>query len=94
LPRHQGQTVVVITHGALTQCILVAAMGRPLTDLWLKERIQNCQLSRLDWAPGSPDGLRLVELADVRHLAEVGSLTVWRVADARHTPDVPREAAD
>jgi broad specificity phosphatase PhoE len=85
LPRHADQTVVVITHGALTQCILVAGMGRPLGDLWLKERIQNCQISRLDWTPDS--GLDLVELADVRHLADIGSLTVWRVADSRHEPE-------
>ena len=81
LPRHADQTIVVITHGALTQCILVAGMGRPLSDLWLKERIQNCQISRLEWTPDA--GLDLIELADVRHLADVGSLTIWRVADAR-----------
>src|SRR5919205_2995063 len=95
LPRHAGQTVVVITHGALTQCILVAGMGRPLSDLWLKERIQNCQISRLEWTPDA--GLDLIELADVRHLADVGSLTIWRVADARYASEVPEvseEAAD
>jgi 2,3-bisphosphoglycerate-dependent phosphoglycerate mutase len=92
LPRHQGQTVVIITHGALTQCLLVAGMGRPLADLWLKERIQNCQISRLEWT--AETGLKLVELADVRHLSEVGSLTVWRVADARYAPAVPKEATD
>jgi broad specificity phosphatase PhoE len=85
LPRHAGQTVVVLTHGALTQCILVAGLHRPLEDLWLKERIQNCQISRLDWTPDN--GLELIELADVRHLADVGSLTVWRVADARYTSE-------
>jgi hypothetical protein len=58
-------------------------MGRPLSDLWLKERVQNCQISRLDWTPDP--GLELIELADVRHLADVGSLTIWRVADARYT---------
>jgi probable phosphoglycerate mutase len=89
LPRHAGQTVVVITHGALAQCILVAGMRRPLGDLWLKERIQNCQISRLDWT--SEAGLNLVELADVRHLADVGSLTIWRVADARFASEPPEE---
>lgn len=85
LPAHAGQSVVVITHGALAQCILVAAMGGTLADLWLKDRIQNCQISRIDWTPEA--GLQLVELADVRHLSEVGSLTIWRVSDNRYPPE-------
>ena len=89
LPAHAGRDVVVITHGALTQCILVAGMGGSVADLWLKERILNCQISRLEWTPRA--GLRLVELSDVRHLSEVGSLTVWRVADARYAPEDTRE---
>jgi broad specificity phosphatase PhoE len=76
MSRHAGQTVVVIGHGALNQAILIAAMGRPVEDLWLKERIDNCQISRLEWTPA--DGLSLIELSDVRHLAEVGSLRSWR----------------
>ena len=92
LPPHAGQTVLIVTHGALTQCLLVAGMGGTVADLWLKERIQNCQISRLEWT--AETGLRLVELADVRHLADVGSLTVWRVSDARYTPEVPKEATD
>ena len=83
--RHVSETVVIITHGAVGQCLLIQAMGRPVTDLWLKERIQNCQVSRLEWTPEA--GLRLIELCDVRHLVDVGSLTVWRVADARFAGD-------
>jgi 2,3-bisphosphoglycerate-dependent phosphoglycerate mutase len=76
MPTHVDQTVVVIAHGAIGQAILVAAMGRTLDDLWLKTRIDNCQISRLEWTPEG--GLTLVELCDVRHLEEVGSLRVWR----------------
>jgi broad specificity phosphatase PhoE len=85
LPAHVGESVLVVTHGALTQCVLVAGMGGTVADLWLKERIQNCQISRLEWTPDA--GLRLTELADVRHLSEVGSLTHWRVSDARYPPE-------
>jgi broad specificity phosphatase PhoE len=80
MPRHLGQTVAVITHGAIGQAILVHGMGRSIHDLWLKERLDNCQISRLDWAPEA--GLRLVELSDVRHLDEVGSLRGWRTTDS------------
>jgi broad specificity phosphatase PhoE len=79
MPAHLGETVVVISHGALCQVILVNAMGRGVEDLWLKERMDNCQISRLEWT--QTDGLRLVELSDVRHLDEVGSLRNWRTTD-------------
>jgi broad specificity phosphatase PhoE len=79
MPVHLGQTVVVISHGAVGQTILVEAMGRGVEDLWLKERVDNCQISRLEWTPER--GLELIELADVRHLEEVGSLRGWRTTD-------------
>jgi broad specificity phosphatase PhoE len=79
MPRHAEQTVVVVAHGAIGQAILVAAMGRSVADLWLKERLDNCQISRLEWT--AEDGLRLIELSDVRHLEEVGSLRGWRTTD-------------
>jgi broad specificity phosphatase PhoE len=74
-----GETVVVISHGALCQVILVNAMGGAVEDLWLKERMDNCQISRLAWT--SDQGLKLVELSDVRHLEQVGSLRTWRTTD-------------
>jgi broad specificity phosphatase PhoE len=76
MPSHGGQTVVVIGHGALNQVILINAMGGSVEDLWLNERIDNCQISRLEWTPER--GLSLVELSDVRHLDDVGSLRTWR----------------
>jgi broad specificity phosphatase PhoE len=78
-PAHAGETIVVITHGAIGQTIVVSAMGRPLTDLWLKERMDNCQISRLEW---TADRLQLIELCDVRHLETVGSLQGWRTDPA------------
>jgi broad specificity phosphatase PhoE len=63
MPAHVGETIVVIAHGALHQAILVEAMGKTLADLWLPERVENCQLSHLAWANGS--GLRLT--ADVEN---------------------------
>ena len=74
-----GETLVVISHGALCQVILVNAMGGTVEDLWLKERMDNCQISRLEWT--AERGLELIELADVRHLDEVGSLRGWRTTD-------------
>lgn len=76
---HLGETVVVIAHGAIGQAILVHAMGRPIEDLWLEERLDNCQISRLEWTP--ENGLKLIELSDVRHLKDVGSLRGWRTTD-------------
>jgi probable phosphoglycerate mutase len=79
MPAHLGQTVVVISHGAVAQTILVAAMGLDIDALWLKERVDNCQISRLEWTPER--GLELIEMADVRHLEGVGSLRTWRTTD-------------
>ena len=58
------------------QCVRFVAMGGTASDLWLEQRIDNCQISRLEWTP--QDGLKVIELSDVRHLEEVGSLRVWR----------------
>ncbi|HET6316755.1 MAG TPA: histidine phosphatase family protein, partial [Chloroflexota bacterium] len=80
MPAHLGQTVVVITHGAIGQAILVHAMGGSVEDLWLKERLDNCQISRLEWSVQG--GLQLLELCDVRHLVDVGSLGNWRTTDS------------
>ena len=80
MPAHAAQTVVVISHGAIGQAILVNAMGGTVQDLWLKQRVDNCQISRLEWTPSH--GLKLLELSDVRHLEDVGSLRGWRTTDA------------
>jgi broad specificity phosphatase PhoE len=80
MPGHADQTIVVISHGGIGQAILVNAMGGTVDDLWLKERVDNCQISRLEWTQEA--GLKLVELSDVRHLEEVGSLRNWRTTDA------------
>lgn len=80
MPAHADQTVVVISHGAIGQAILVNAMGGTVEDLWLKQRVDNCQISRLEWTPCQ--GLKLIELSDVRHLEDVGSLRGWRTTDA------------
>jgi broad specificity phosphatase PhoE len=80
MPPHLDQTVVVISHGAVGQAILVKAMGGGIEDLWLKERVDNCQISRLEWTAEA--GLKLVELSDIRHLGDVGSLGTWRTTDA------------
>jgi probable phosphoglycerate mutase len=79
MPTHVGQTVVVISHGAVCQTILVNAMGGTVDDLWLQEGVDNCQISRLEWTAAG--GLELVQLVDVRHLTKVGSLRVWRTTE-------------
>jgi 2,3-bisphosphoglycerate-dependent phosphoglycerate mutase len=80
MPAHAGETVVIISHGAVGQTILINAMGGVVDDLWLEGRIDNCQISRLEWS--ATDGLKLIELCDVRHLTDVGSLRGWRTDDA------------
>ncbi len=79
MPAHVGETVVVISHGAVGQAVLVHSMGGSVEDLWLEQRVDNCQISRLEWT--SERGLHLIELADVRHLEQVGSLRGWRTTD-------------
>ena len=80
MPVHLDETIVVISHGAVGQAILVNAMGGTVSDLWLKQRVDNTQISRLEWT--SATGLKLIELSDVRHLEDVGSLRGWRTTDA------------
>jgi broad specificity phosphatase PhoE len=77
---HHGETVVVISHGAIGQAILVQAMGGTVEDLWLTRSMDNCQISQLAWTPDA--GLTLVNLADVRHLESVGSLRGRRITDS------------
>ncbi len=80
MPMHLGQTIVVISHGALCQAILMKAMGGTVSDMWPKQRVDNTSLSRLEWT--AERGLELIDLSDVRHLEDVGSLIGWRTTDA------------
>lgn len=80
MPAYAGRTVLVVTHGAVGQAVLIHAMGQSVQALWLEERLDNCQISRLEW--DSETGLELIELSDTRHLADVGSLRTWRTTDA------------
>ena len=80
MPDHMGETIVIVSHGAVGQAIVVNSMGGTVEDLWLKERVDNCQITRLEWTPEG--GLKLIEMADVRHLQDDGSLGHWRTTDA------------
>jgi broad specificity phosphatase PhoE len=91
MPDHLEQTVVVIAHGAMGQALLITAMGRSVAELWLRERVDNCQISRLEWTATA--GLQLIELSDTRHLADVGSLGGWRTTDATTAADEDSDAA-
>lgn len=81
MPSHVGQTIAVVSHGAVCQTILVDAMGGSVDDLWLEQGVANCQISRLEWT--AEEGLTLIQLVDVRHLEQVGSLRGWRAASQR-----------
>ena len=64
MPEHAGQTVVVISHGAISQSIMVHGMGGSIGDLWLDGWLANCEVSRLEWRRDS--GLSLLpELSPV-----------------------------
>ncbi len=73
----QGEPLL---EAGIGQTILVHALGGSVDELWLEQRVDNCQISRLEWTVA--DGLKLIELADVRHLAQVGSLRSWRTDPA------------
>jgi broad specificity phosphatase PhoE len=79
MPAHAGETIVIISHGALCQTILVNAMGGTVDDLWLTQGIANCQISRLEWT--TERGLELIQLVDVSHLEQVGTLSGWRTTE-------------
>ena len=69
--RHEGQSVVVISHHLVVESILAKAMGIPVEELWLPKRGGNCFLSRLDAADGL---LAPTMVYDGSHMGELAGL--------------------
>jgi probable phosphoglycerate mutase len=68
-PRYGGETVVVVTHGAILQTLMAAALGLALQQLWLDTPAANGAIVRIEWNDGR---LRLEAPPSVEHLAPLG----------------------
>lgn len=58
---HQGQRVLVVSHGALIKASLLYWLGRSLTHMWKEPRISNCSCSVLEFSIG--EEIRVLSVA-------------------------------
>ncbi len=56
-----GQTVLVVSHGALLKSLLIDYENRPLNTIWKDPHMDNCGHSIVEYAAGSP---KLLKFAD------------------------------
>jgi probable phosphoglycerate mutase len=68
-PRYGGQTIVVVTHGAILQTLMAVALELPLERLWLDTPAPNGAMVRIEW---DNTRLRLIGPPSVEHLAPLG----------------------
>ena len=87
LPRHRGETVVLVSHGATAQVVRALGLGKPGQELW-HGSFENCQITRMEWSAEA--GFSMVEECDVRHLELVGSVGGWRVLDTTESATVEK----
>ena len=71
LPRHPGQSLLVVSHGGAVNAIISTLLGVPLTSWW-RLRNRNANLSVIDFVSGAP---RLAVFNDVCHLQALSEET-------------------
>jgi len=60
---HQGQQVLVVSHGAIIKASLLHWMGWPLAQIWEKPNIPNCSCSVLEFS--GERAVRVLRIADI-----------------------------
>ena len=70
--RHQGQTVLIVSHGGAISTALAVLIDQDGTR-WTSYQMANCALSELTFDPAP----RLIRLNDTEHLDDIGSLGDW-----------------
>ena len=70
--RHQGQTVLIVSHGGAISTALAMVVDQDGTR-WTSYQMANCALTELAFDPAP----RLVRLNDTAHLDGIGSIGEW-----------------
>ena len=70
LPKHAGQTLLVMAHGGTVNALLATLLDIPLTSWW-RLRNHNANLSVIDF---TPHGTRLGTFNDTCHLSELAQM--------------------
>ncbi|HEY52843.1 MAG TPA: histidine phosphatase family protein [Caldilineae bacterium] len=70
--RHQGQTVLIVSHGGAISTALAMIIDQDGTR-WTSYQMANCALSELAFDPAP----RLVRLNDIEHIDGIGALGEW-----------------
>jgi len=60
---HQGQQVLVVSHGAIIKASLLYWLGWPLAQIWEKPNIPNCSCSVLEFS--EQGSTRVLRIADI-----------------------------
>lgn len=50
--RHSGETIALVSHGALIKSVLCHLSGKPMCDLWAPPTMHNCAHSIVHYEPG------------------------------------------
>jgi broad specificity phosphatase PhoE len=67
LPRHEGKSVLLVSHGGTTNGIISVLLGLPMSSWW-RLRNQNANLSVIRF---TPEGPRLAVFNETEHLREL-----------------------
>jgi broad specificity phosphatase PhoE len=70
--RHQGQTVLIVSHGGAISTALAVIVDQDGTR-WTSYQMANCALAELVFDPAP----RLVRLNDTEHLERIGTIGEW-----------------
>jgi len=66
IKKHEGKTLLVVTHGAFIKILIGHLLGMALTDSILKLQIDNCSLSRITF---EAEACKIITLNDTNHLS-------------------------
>jgi phosphoserine phosphatase len=70
LPRHEGQTILIVAHNGINRALISTAVGIPM-HYYQSIQQSNCAVSVLNFADGSPTGqVQMESLNQVAHLGK------------------------
>ena len=86
---NDGKTVVVVSHGVTTRCIMSAVLGVPISDIKAVPIFKNTAVTKLNW---DGERFRAEYLNDDSHLPEKLRTSWSTTGDLRDEPFDPAEA--
>jgi probable phosphoglycerate mutase len=69
LPRHEGQTILLVAHSGINRALICTAIGLP-SDRYQSVHQSNCGISVLNFAGGFGDAVQIESLNLTAHLGE------------------------